>query len=84
MNAVLLNKVQEIELGLTGILGAAIFELTVGIAIGCFLIKKNYKLAFSVISRDLIIYLIVLVILYYYLEMKLITLGKVSIFIIHV
>jgi len=80
MNAVLLNKVEEIELGLTGILGAAIFELTVGIAIGCFLIKKNYKLAFTTLARDLIIYLIVLVILYYYLEMKYITLNKVRLF----
>lgn len=77
MNAVLLNKTDEIELGLTGIIGAAIFELTIGLAIGCFLIKKNYKLAFSILARDLIIYLIVLVILYYYLEMKYITLTKV-------
>ena len=79
MNAVLRNHVEEIELGLTGILGAAIFEFTVGLALGCFLIRKNYKLAFSIIARDLIIYLIVLVILYYYLEMKYITLTKVSI-----
>jgi len=78
MNAVLLNKVEEIELGLTGILGAAIFELTVGIALGCFLIKKNYKLSFSILARDLIIYLIILVILYYYLELKYITLNKVN------
>ena len=77
MNAFLLNKTNEIELGLTGIIGAAIFELTIGLAIGCFLIKKNYKLAFSILARDLIIYLIVLVILYYYLEMKYITLTKV-------
>lgn len=68
----------EIELGLTGILGAAIFELTIGIAIGCFLIKENYKLTFKVIARDLIIYLIVLVILYYFLEMKYITFSKVN------
>jgi Ca2+/Na+ antiporter len=76
MNAVLHNKKQEFELGLTGILGAAIFELTVGLAIGCFLIKKNYKLAYTILSRDLILYMIVLILLYYYLEMKYITMTK--------
>jgi Ca2+/Na+ antiporter len=77
MNAVLLNKPNEFELGLTGILGAAIFELTVGLAVGCLLIKKNYYLSYSVLSRDFIIYLIIIVLLYYYIETKYITLTKV-------
>lgn len=76
MNAVLTNKPDEFELGLTGILGAAIFELTIGLAIGCFLIKKNYFLSYSVLSRDFIIYLCVIVLLFYYIEMKNITLTK--------
>jgi Ca2+/Na+ antiporter len=78
MNAVLLNKPDELELGLTGILGAAVFEFTVGLAIGCILIKKNYKLAYSVLSRDIIIYLVVLVILFFYIENKSITMAKVQ------
>jgi hypothetical protein len=84
MNAALQNKADQIELGLTGILGAGILQLSVGLAIGCFLIKKNYSLSYSLIARDLIIYLVLLVLLYYYLEMKYITFNKVIIHIIYI
>lgn len=77
MNAVLTSEPDELELGLTGILGASIFEMTIGLAIGCFLINKSYKLSFLVLSRDLMIYLMVIILLYYYIEMKYITTTKV-------
>jgi len=77
MNAVLLNKSDEIELGLTGILGAQLFTMTVGIGLGCLFIKSNYKLSYFILTRDLIIYMGVLVLLFYFLEMNNITATKV-------
>ena len=77
MNAVLLNKSDEIELGLTGILGTELFCMTVGIGLGILFIKNNYKLSYFLITRDLIIYIVVMVILYYYLETNDITLLDV-------
>ena len=47
MNSVLLNKPEEFELGLSGIVGGAIFELSVGLAIGCFSIKKKFVINFA-------------------------------------
>jgi Ca2+/Na+ antiporter len=77
MNAVLSNKRAEFELGLTCILGASIFQLSFGIAIGCLLIHKNYKLSFKYIMRDYLIYLAVLVLLYFYIQTEVIDFTKV-------
>ena len=77
INAVLLDKKSDFELGLTGIIGAGLFELTVGLAIGCFLINKSYSMSYKLLSRDLIIYLLTLVLLYYFLECKYIDIAKV-------
>ena len=75
MNAVLKNEQQEFEMGLTAIIGAAIFQFTIGFAIGCFLLKKNYKISFTAISSDLIMYFFVLMLLYFFLEK-----GSISLF----
>jgi hypothetical protein len=77
MNAVLKNQQEEFEMGLTAILGAAIFQFTIGFAIGCFLLRKNYKISFSAISSDLIMYFFVLIILYFFLENKCLSLIHV-------
>jgi Ca2+/Na+ antiporter len=77
MNAVLLNKSDEIQLGLTGILGSALFQMAIAVGLGCLVIKSNYKLSYFLITRDLIIYLVVVVILFYYLEMNMITAAQV-------
>ena len=78
MNAVLLNKPSEFELGLTAILGAAIFEFTIGFAIGCMLIRKNYKISYAVLARDVLVYLGIIVLLYFFLKQKLLDLTKVK------
>ena len=77
MNAVLSNKKAEFELGLTCILGASIFEMSIGLAIGCFLIRKNYKISYSNLIRDFIIYLCILILLYFYLQTEVIDFTKV-------
>lgn len=77
MNAVLKNQKQEFEMGLTAIIGAAIFQFTIGFAIGCFLLKKNYKISFSAISSDLIMYFFVLILLYFFLANKSLSLIQV-------
>jgi Ca2+/Na+ antiporter len=77
MNAVLLNKSDEIQLGLTGILGSALFQMAIAVGLGCLVIKSNYKLSYFLITRDLIIYLVVVVILFNYLEMNMITAAQV-------
>jgi len=79
MNAVMLNNHNEFELGLTAIIGAAIFEFTIGFAIGCLLIRKNYKISFSILTRDILIYLLVLVLLYFFLKDRFLDLKKVII-----
>jgi len=79
MNAVFLNKSDEIQLGLTGILGSALFQMAIAVGLGCLVIKNNYKLSYFLITRDLIIYLVVVVLLFYYLEMNSITAVQVKI-----
>jgi Ca2+/Na+ antiporter len=68
MNAVLSGKREEFELGLTCILGASIFELTIGLAIGCLLIRKKYTIDFNTIARDILIYVFSLIILFVYIN----------------
>ena len=77
MNAVLQDHKQEFEMGLTAIVGAAIFEFTIGFAIGCFLLKRNYRLSFNGLSRDLIMYFVVLIILFFFLKNKTLSLIQV-------
>lgn len=79
MNAVLSNKRAEFELGLTCILGASIFQLSFGLAIGCLCIHKSYKLSFKFLIRDYLIYLFVLVLLYFYILSEVIDFTKVEI-----
>ncbi len=79
MNAVMVNNHNEFELGLTAILGASIFEFTIGFAIGCLLIRKNYKISFSILIRDILIYLCILIMLYFFLKDKQLDLKKVII-----
>jgi len=74
----MINKQSEFELGLTAIIGASVFELTIGFAIGCFLIKKNYKISYKILSRDFIIYLLCIIILYFFLVDKHLNLQKVK------
>ncbi len=71
------NNLSEFELGLTAILGASIFELTIGFAIGCFLIRKNYKISYKILSRDFLIYLLSLILIYFFLLDKYLDLKKV-------
>jgi hypothetical protein len=77
MNAVLSNKKAEFELGLTCILGASIFEMSIGLAIGCLLIRKNYKISYNNLIRDFLIYLSILLLLYFYLQTEVIDFTKV-------
>ena len=77
MNSVLLNKPEEFELGLSGIVGGAIFELSVGLAIGCFLIKKKYVINFANLKRDLIIYILIMILLALFIRTKNIDMIKV-------
>jgi Ca2+/Na+ antiporter len=77
MNAVLSNNRQEFELGLTCILGASIFELTIGLAIGCLLIRKQYSICFNTLTKDLLIYFATLVILFCYIQAETIDFTKV-------
>jgi Ca2+/Na+ antiporter len=79
MNGVMMDKPNEFELGLTGIIGAAIFELTIGFALGCFLIKKNYKISYNLLLRDFIIYILSIILLYFFLKDKYLDLKKVKI-----
>jgi len=78
MNAVLKNQQEEFEMGLTAIIGAAIFQFTIGFAIGCFLLKKNYKISFTAISSDLIMYFFVLLLLFFFLENRSLSLTHVK------
>jgi len=79
MNAVLLNKPSEFELGLTAIIGAAIFEFSIGFAIGCMLIRKNYKISYKILVRDILIYFGIMIMLYFFLKDKYLDLKKVII-----
>jgi Ca2+/Na+ antiporter len=78
MNAVLSNKKEEFELGLTCILGASIFELTIGLAIGCLLIRKKYTIDFTNLTKDLLIYFFTLIILFFYIQDGNINFTKVN------
>ena len=78
MYGVMKKKQVEFELGLTGIIGAAIFELTVGFAVGCLLIRKNYKISYNLLLRDFIIYILCVILLYFFLNDKHLDLKKVN------
>jgi cation:H+ antiporter len=78
MNSVLLNKPEEFELGLSGIVGGAVFELSVGLAIGCFLIKKKYIINYANLKRDLIIYIFIIILLALFIRTKNIDMFKVN------
>jgi Ca2+/Na+ antiporter len=77
LTGVMINKPNEFELGLTGIIGAAIFELTIGFAIGCLLIKKNYKISYDILLRDFLIFILCVILLYFFLNDKILDLKKV-------
>jgi hypothetical protein len=81
MNGVMNNKPNDFELGLTGIICASIFQLTIGIALGCFLIKKNYKISYNLLLRDFIIYISSVILIYFFLKDKYLDLKKVKILI---
>ena len=77
--AILRNKHEEFEMGLAGIIGGGLFQLTVGIAIGSFLInkKREYTINFREVVRDISILIAVLLILYIFMNSKEINLFKV-------
>jgi Ca2+/Na+ antiporter len=78
MNAVLLDNMHEVSLALTGVLGSSIFQMTVGLAIACFVMKKKYSFSYNVFIKDLTIYIATLLLLFYYVLSKNIDLMKVN------
>lgn len=61
---IVLSKTSDREsssMGITGIIGASICEITVGLGIGCLMIRKNYSISYYFFVRDTIIYLAILV-----------------------
>lgn len=74
----LLNKPEEFNMGLTGVIGATIFEMTVGLGLGSMLLKKSYKLSYMSIVKDIILYIISLLVLFLILDSREISLVKSS------
>lgn len=61
---IVLSKTSDREssnMGITGIIGASICEITVGLGIGCLMIRKNYSISYYFFVRDTIIYLALLI-----------------------
>ncbi len=79
LNAILMNKHEEFEMGLAGIIGGNLFMLTVGMAIGSFLVNKKgeYKINYTAVVRDIMITIMILIILFFFLNSKEIDLLKV-------
>jgi Ca2+/Na+ antiporter len=78
MNAVLKDDVHDISLALTGALGSSVFQMTIGLAIGCFIMKKQYSFSYNAFIKDLFIYLATIVIMFYFIVTKNIDLVKVN------